>query len=69
MLADSGDIAVRDDLPAPSAVIASCGRRLAVISDKDPDLDYADQVGEVTDELRERFGAFMYDHVQDEWWS
>lgn len=67
--AESGDIAERDDLPAAAEVIAGCSRRLAVISDKDPKLDYADEMGEVTDALRERFGAFIYDHVQDEWWA
>src|SRR5262245_9719571 len=61
VLADSGDIAERDDLPAPAEVIANCGRRLAVISDKDLKFDYADQMAEVTDQLRERFGAFIYD--------
>jgi hypothetical protein len=69
VLASSGDIAERDDLPAPADAIAGCARRLAVISDKDPKLDYGDQIGLVTDELRERFGAFIYDHVQDEWWE
>jgi hypothetical protein len=68
VLVDSADIAEGDDLPASAEVIASCARRLAVISDKDSKLIYADHIGLVMDELRERFGAFNYDHVQDEWW-
>lgn len=68
VLTDSRDIAERDDLPASVEVIAGCSRRLAVISDKDPRFDYADQINFVTDKLRERFGAHIYDHVLDEWW-
>ena len=63
------EIAEEDDLPAPAAEIAACSRRLSVWSDADPDLEYGDQIGHFTDELRERFGAFIYDDVNGGWWT
>jgi hypothetical protein len=57
------------DLPAPPEVIAGCTCRLDVSSDPDdPDFDNSDRFTEYTDQLRERFGVFIRDHVNGRWW-
>jgi hypothetical protein len=69
VLAESRDLAEEDDLPAQAEVIAACSQRLSVWSDEDPNLDYSDDITAYTDELRERFGMFIYDPVNGCWWT
>jgi hypothetical protein len=70
VLADSQYHAEDSDLPAPAEIIAGCSRRLWVYSDVDePDFDNTDRITEFTDELRQRFGAFIRDYVNGGWWT
>jgi hypothetical protein len=70
VLEDSRNHAEDDDLPAPSAIIASCSRKLSVYSDRDdPDFDNGDRFTEFTAQLRQRFGAFIQDYVNGGWWT
>ena len=70
VLADSQELAKDRDLPAPADVIAECSRRLTVWSDVDePDFDHSDLMTDFTDELRQRFGAFIHDPVDCGWWT
>ncbi len=67
---DSAELAEdEEDLPAPAEVIASCNRRLSVWSDEDLDFDWTDDFNEYLDTLRDRFGVFVYDPFNGEWWT
>jgi hypothetical protein len=66
---ESEEMSELDDLPAPSEVIAGCIRRLSVWSDEDPTFDWTDDFTEYTEELRGRFGMFIYDCVNGCWWT
>jgi hypothetical protein len=68
VLADNRDLAEEDDLPASPGVIAGCSRRLWVWSDEDPYSDFTDLFNYFTDELRQRFGVFVSDAVNGDWW-
>ncbi|MBM3980794.1 MAG: hypothetical protein FJ304_11010 [Planctomycetes bacterium] len=68
VLSESREFAEDEDLPAPADVIAGCSRRLSVWSDEDEEADYSDHIMHFTDELRERFGAFILDFVNGGWW-
>jgi hypothetical protein len=68
--ADSVAHAEFSDLPAPAEIIAGCRRWLWVCSDIDaPDFDNSDHFTKFTNELRERFGAFVRDYVNGGWWT
>jgi len=69
VLSESQNLAGSDDLPAPAEVIASCSRRLSVWSDEDWDGDHSDDFTDFTDELRKRFGGFIFDNVNGGWWT
>ena len=69
VLCDSQNLAEDDDLPGPAEVIAGCSRRLSVWSDEDLEFDWTDEFNDYTDELRERFGVFIYDDVNGCWWA
>lgn len=69
VLSDSQDMAQDDDLPASAEVIAGCDRRLSVWSDEDPDFDWTGKFNEYTEQLRKRFGMFIYDNVNGCWWT
>jgi hypothetical protein len=69
-LSNSRDLLDDRDLPAPADVIAGCSRWLWVCSDVcEPDFDNSDWITEYTNGLRERFGAFVLDHVNGGWWT
>ena len=67
VLIESREMASDSDLPAPAEVIARCSRRLSVWSDEDPDFELAHFFEEFIADLRERFGAFIKDHVAGGW--
>jgi hypothetical protein len=64
---ESQEMAEEDDLPAPAEVIAGCSRRLSVWSEEDPQFEWTDEFIEYTNQLRERFGAFISDPVNGGW--
>jgi hypothetical protein len=67
---ENRDLSEEPGLPAPPEVIASCPSVLSVRSDRDdPDFDNSDRFSEYTDQLRERFGLFIHDHVKGGWWT
>lgn len=68
ILSDCRALVDANDLPATAEMIESCSRRLAVWSDEDSDGDHSDEITHFTDELRMRFGAFIYDPVNGGWW-
>ena len=68
VLADSQSLVDEEPLPA-AEIIASCTRRVSVCSDEDPDGDHSDKMTDFTDELRKRFGLFVYDSVNGGWWT
>jgi len=69
VLVDSQHMVDRGPLSGRPEVVASCARRLSVWSDEDPDFDHSDEMTHFTDRLRERFGMFIYDPVNGEWWA
>jgi hypothetical protein len=69
VLEDSQHLAGENTLPAPAEIIAGCARRLCVWSDEDPDGEHSDAITAFTDELRKRFGMFIYDPVKGGWWT
>jgi hypothetical protein len=69
VLEDSQDLVHEEPLPAPPEIIASCAKRLCVWSDEDPDGNHSDEITHFTDELRNRFGMFIYDNVNGGWWT
>jgi hypothetical protein len=69
VLADSQHLVEEEPLPAPAEVIVSCLSRLSVLSDADPDGDRSDEITHFTDDLRKRFGLFIYDPVNGGWWT
>jgi hypothetical protein len=66
---DSEDLATEAGLPGPAEVIAGCSRCLSIWSDADPTGDHSDDMTALGDQLRERFGAFVYDPVNGGWWT
>lgn len=58
----------RKNRPAKQADIAACQRYLAVDSDPDEGFEWTDEFNQVLDELRERFGGYVYDNYQGIWW-
>lgn len=68
VLTDSQDLASKNP-PDSGERIASCDKRLSVWSDEDQDGDHSDEMTHFTDKLRERFGVFIYDPVNSEWWT
>ena len=69
VLGESEEMSWGDGLPAPAEVIASCSRRLSVWSDEDPGCHHSNEFMFYTDDLRERFGAFIKDCVNGCWWT
>lgn len=69
VLSESREFAEDNDLPAPAEQVATCSRRLSVWSDEDEAGDHSDDITDYTDELRERFGAFILDPVNGGWWT
>jgi hypothetical protein len=69
VLGESEEMSWGDNLPAPVEEIASCSRRLSVWSDEDPGCHHTNEFLFYTDDLRERFGAFIKDCVNGCWWT
>lgn len=69
VLADSESLVDEVPLPASPDQIAKCAKRLCVWSDEDPDGDHSDEITAFTDNLRGRFGVFIYDPVNGGWWT
>ncbi len=65
---DSQHLMTVNPSPAPTELIGSCTKRLSVWSDEDPQLAHSDEMTHYTDELRKRFGMFIYDPVHGGWW-
>jgi len=56
-------------LPAPTEVVASCDRELALWSDEDWDGDHTNDWIKFVDELIQAFpGLMVFDSVEGEWW-
>jgi hypothetical protein len=67
---DNRYMSEKSGLPAPAEIIAGCSARLSISSDVDsPDFDNSDQFTQYTEHLRTRFGIFLYDNTNGEWWA